>query len=342
MSAVDGRRPTAVTMGDPAGIGPEIVIDALSRTSPAERHDVLVLGDVDRLRRAAAILGVELRIERVDGPEHRGTDAEVRVVQVGSLPADLPFGQIDATAGARSFEYVTAAVAMALNGTVSAVVTAPINKEAWSRGGVPFPDHTSALVSLTGARRHAMMLATDELRSVLVTVHLSLRQALDALSETGILRTIEITHDELRSQGISSPRIAVAALNPHAGENGLFGDEEITLITPAVEAARRAGIDATGPYPADTVFMRARRGEFDAVVAMFHDQGLTPIKLLGIDDGVNVTLGLPIIRTSVDHGTAMDIAGRGVASGLSLQYAITNAHRLVEAKTRNQVTGQPT
>ena len=331
--------PTAVTMGDPTGIGPEIVIDAIRQYSPAERANIVVVGDADRLRQAALALKADLVIATVSGPGDSTTVADVRVVQVGSLPSDLPFGQIDARAGAASFEYVAAAVDLALTQRVSAMVTAPINKEAWNRGGVTFPDHTTALVELTGARRHAMMLATDELRSVLVTVHSSLRQAIESLTADKVLRTIEITHDELRSLGIQAPRIAVAALNPHAGEGGLFGDEESTIIAPGVAAARHAGIDARGPFPADTVFMRARRGEFDAVVAMYHDQGLIPIKLLGIDDGVNVTLGLPIIRTSVDHGTAMDIAGQGIASGASLRYAMTSAHRLVEAKKLNRTVG---
>jgi 4-hydroxythreonine-4-phosphate dehydrogenase len=332
--------PMAVTMGDPAGIGPEIVIDALRGCTSAERRGVVVVGDVGSLRRAAEIGGPPLKIVPVSTPAEDVPGSDVRVIQVGSVPDDLELGVIDGRAGALSFGFVTTAVELALAGQVSAVVTAPINKEAWSLGGVEFPDHTSALVRLTGARRHAMMLATDELRSVLVTVHLSVKAAIESLTEQSIVRTIEITHDELRSQGIAAPRIAVAALNPHGGEGGLFGDEEIVTIAPAVRAAQKAGIVVSGPHPADTVFMRARRGEFDAVVAMYHDQGLIPIKLLGIDDGVNVTLGLPIVRTSVDHGTAMDIAGQGLASGRSLQYAMTSAQRLVEAKTNHSNSGE--
>lgn len=318
--------PIAVTMGDPAGIGPEIVVAALASLGPASRARVLVVGDVPRLRAASQILGVDIEIS--EDPIGAG----IRVVQVGEVPADLPFGEITAEAGAASYAYVNTAVTMALERTVAAVVTAPINKEAWNLAGIGFADHTSALVALTGAERHAMMLATDELRSVLVTTHLPLRDAIDSLTASSILETIGVAHDELRSQGIAAPRIAVAALNPHAGESGLFGREELDIIAPAVVAAQREGVDAQGPFPADTVFMRARRGEFDAVIAMYHDQGLIPIKLLGVDDGVNVTLGLPIIRTSVDHGTAMDIAGTGRASGQSLLYAITSAHRLVDAK----------
>lgn len=327
--------PLAVTMGDPSGIGPEIVVAALARTSPVERRGMLVVGDVARLRVAAQIQGIDISISEKEG-------ADVQVLQVGAVAEDLAFGQISAEAGALSYAYVQTAIQHALAGEVSAVVTAPINKEAWSLAGIGFADHTSALVELTGAEHHAMMLATDELRSVLVTTHLSLRDAIDSLTPESILETITVAHVDLVSQGIQRPKIAVAALNPHAGESGLFGREELDVIAPAIATAREAGIDASGPFPADTIFMRARRGEFDAVIAMYHDQGLIPIKLLGIDDGVNVTLGLPIIRTSVDHGTAMEIAGTGRASGESLLYAIKSARRLVDAKNKHlNVGAQP-
>jgi 4-hydroxythreonine-4-phosphate dehydrogenase len=331
-------RPLALTMGDPAGIGPEIVVSALTTASDHAPGPVVILGDLGRLRDAAAILGVDVAVVAAPGSWDELDPCVLSVVQIGELPPNLPFGEVDGRAGAASFAYFSEGVALALQGRVAAVVTAPIQKEAWQAGGVPFPDHTSALVELTRAERHAMMLANDELSTVLVTTHLALKDAIGALTQQRIRATIVIAHDEMRSRGIAEPRIAVAALNPHAGEGGMFGDEEIRLIGPAIEATRAAGIQASGPYPADTVFMRARRGEFDVVISQYHDQGLIPIKLLGIENGVNVTLGLPIVRTSVDHGTAMDIAGTGTASGKSLQYAITAARRIVDAKTRTLQT----
>jgi 4-hydroxythreonine-4-phosphate dehydrogenase len=207
-------------------------------------------------------------------------------------------------------------------------VTAPINKEALRMSGVPYPGHTEILADLSGTTDYAMMMGTDELRIVLVTVHQSLRTAIDAITTARVLDIIRLTHRTLQRGGLPAPRIAVAGLNPHAGENGLFGREDLDIITPAIQTAQSEGIQASGPWPADTVFMRARTGAFDAVVAQYHDQGLIPVKYLGIEHGVNITIGLPFVRTSVDHGTAFDIAGLGTADHTSLLAALTHADRL--------------
>jgi 4-hydroxythreonine-4-phosphate dehydrogenase len=308
----------AVTMGDPAGIGPEITAGALA-DFPPHKADIVIIGDAARLRQAAELVGVQ---------------GNLNVRQTGDSTDHLPFGEVSAAAGRASANYVETAVELALRGEVDGIVTAPIQKEAWHAAGVRYADHTSMLAALTKAPRHAMMLANDQLRTVLVTTHLPLAKALTEITAQRVLGVIELAHDELRAIGIDRPRIAVAGVNPHAGEGGLFGDEETHAIWPAVEAAIRHGIDATGPHPPDTVFMRARRGEFDIVVAQYHDQGLIPVKLLGIDDGVNVTLGLPFVRTSVDHGTAFDIAGTGRASAASLRYAIDSAIGFVRARQK--------
>jgi 4-hydroxythreonine-4-phosphate dehydrogenase len=256
------------------------------------------------------------------------------------LPADLidaPIGHVDRRAGAAAAACIEHAVQRVLSGEVSAIVTAPIHKEALSAAGVSFPGHTEMLQALATPGREPppvrMMLANEELRTVLVTIHMSLREAIDRLDFDLVLQTIRIAHHASAVWGQPAPRIGVAGLNPHAGEGGLFGDEEVRFIAPAVEAARREGIDARGPFAPDTVFMRARDtaghpGEFDLVIAMTHDHGLIPVKYLGVEQGVNVTLGLPFVRTSPDHGTAFDIAGRGVADPSSLFAAMSMARRL--------------
>jgi 4-hydroxythreonine-4-phosphate dehydrogenase len=257
----------------------------------------------------------------------------VQVLSETALPPDLAWGKVDARAGRAAYQYVARGIELALAGRVAALVTAPISKEALRLAGLPYPGHTEILAELSGTREYAMMMANDELRVVLVTIHQSLRDALDGITPAAQERTLRLTHEALRRSGIDRPRIAVAALNPHAGENGLMGTEEIEIIAPGVRAARAAGIDASGPWPADTVFLRARQGEFDAVVAQYHDQGLIPVKYLGLEHGVNITIGLPFVRTSVDHGTAFDIAGRGVADHTSLLTALRHARTLVVTRT---------
>jgi len=332
--------PLLVTMGDAAGIGPEIIAKA---AAAGELDDAVVLGDLGVLRRAVAACGLLLPVAALAHPRDRaacppGTLAVCMPAGLGEGLATLPQGAVDARAGAAAARCIEQAVAWVRADAGRAIVTAPIHKEALAAAGVPFPGHTEMLQALAAAPYAEpppvrMMLANDELRVVLVTIHLSLRRAIDALSEQGIVDTLAITHEAGRRIGLAAPRIAVAGLNPHAGEGGLFGDEEITLIAPAIARARAQGIAASGPYAPDTVFMRARDaagkpGEFDFVVAMTHDHGLIPVKYLGVEQGVNVTLGLPFVRTSPDHGTAFDIAGRGIADPASLVAATRMARRL--------------
>ncbi|MET9622083.1 4-hydroxythreonine-4-phosphate dehydrogenase PdxA [Streptomyces sp. NPDC006464] len=324
--------PLALTMGDPNGIGPEITVKACA--DPRRRPPVVVIGDPDALDRAARTTGVRLTVRPVDtvaAAVHR--PGVLDVLAEGVLPPDLRSGTVDARAGAASFHYVRRGIELALRGEVRGITTAPINKEALRRAGLPYPGHTEILAELSGTGDYAMMMANGELRVVLVTVHQSLRTALDALTTARELDIVRLTHRTLRRGGIARPRIAVAALNPHAGENGLFGREDLDIIAPAVRAARSEGIDASGPWPADTVFMRARAGEFDAVVAQYHDQGLIPVKYLGLEHGVNITIGLPFVRTSVDHGTAFDIASTGTADHTSLLTALHQADDLAAGAT---------
>ncbi|WP_405813761.1 MULTISPECIES: 4-hydroxythreonine-4-phosphate dehydrogenase PdxA [unclassified Streptomyces] len=319
--------PIAITMGDPCGIGPEITLKACA--DPRRTVPVVVIGDVDVLARADRVAGTRLILRPIASVDQAAfAPGTVDVLTENRLPIDLPWGTLDARAGAASFQYVRRGIQLALAGEVRALVTAPINKEALRLSGVPYPGHTEMLADLSGTTDYAMMMATDELRVVLVTVHQSLRIAIDAITTARELDIIRLTHRTLQRSGLPAPRIAVAGLNPHAGENGLFGREDLDIITPAIQAAQSEGIRASGPWPADTVFMRARAGAYDAVVAQYHDQGLIPVKYLGIEHGVNITIGLPFVRTSVDHGTAFDIAGLGTADHASLLTALRHADRL--------------
>jgi 4-hydroxythreonine-4-phosphate dehydrogenase len=331
--------PLAVTMGDACGIGPEII--ALLRRE-VEGAGCVVLGDIGVMRRAAGVVGGMVSVAQVETAADvwqvpRGC---IPVLQVDGLPVDLldavP-GRIDPRAGAAAARCIERAVELALAGEVGAIVTAPIHKEALASAGIGFPGHTEMLQALSAAGTSPppvrMMLANDELRTVLVTIHMSLRSAIDAVTFDAVLETIRIAHRSASAWGQSAPRIAVAGLNPHAGEGGLFGDEEVRIIGPAIRAAQSEGIDVSGPFAPDTVFMRARNasghpGEFDIVVAMTHDHGLIPVKYLGVEHGVNVTLGLPFVRTSPDHGTAFDIAGKGLADPSSLEAAVRMARKL--------------
>jgi 4-hydroxythreonine-4-phosphate dehydrogenase len=337
VGVMKAMKPLIVTMGDATGIGPEIIVRAFERGALA---DAVVAGDAAVLRRAGAAMTA-----LIDAP------ADIAEVPPGCLPvlvvpglpsglAELPWGQVDARAGHAALRCIEEAVRRTRAGEGSAIVTAPVHKEALHAAGSPYPGHTEMLQALSvedvagraaltasAAPPVRMMLANDELRVVLVTIHVSLRRALELLDFDAVLQTLLIAH--AANLGLGRPaRIAVAGLNPHAGEGGLFGDEEIRFIAPAVAAARARGIDVHGPYAPDTVFMRARRGEFDLVVAMTHDHGLIPVKYLGVEQGVNVTLGLPFVRTSPDHGTAFDIAGRGIADPASLITALAWARRL--------------
>jgi 4-hydroxythreonine-4-phosphate dehydrogenase len=333
-------KPVVLTMGDACGIGPEILARLFRRDEAA---GAFVLGDEAVMRRAAAFTGGRLALARIERPEDAASVPPncIALLQAGGLPADLidaPLGQVDARAGAAAAACIEQAARLALAGEVSAVVTAPVHKEALAAAGVRFPGHTEMLQAVASEGGPfvpvRMMLANEQLRTVLVTIHMALREAIDAVTFDAVLETIRIAHRSARRWGQPQPRIAVAGLNPHAGEGGLFGDEELRIIGPAVQAARAEGIDAQGPFAPDTVFMRARHappvhpGEFDIVVAMTHDHGLIPVKYLGVEEGVNVTLGLPFVRTSPDHGTAFDIAGTGRADASSLQAALRMARRL--------------
>jgi 4-hydroxythreonine-4-phosphate dehydrogenase len=318
-----------LTMGDACGIGPEIIVKAFMQDGGA---GLSVIGDVELMRRETA---GRLPVVQLDSPLEAAPPGTLPVYQPSDLPKgllELPRSQIDARAGLAAARCISAAVRAVQQGQAEGIVTAPIHKEALHAAGVPYPGHTEMLQDLASqggvARPVRMMLANEELRVVLVTVHCSLRQAIEQVSFESVLQTVRIADAALKRFGIERPRLAVSGLNPHAGEGGLFGSEEIDHIEPAIKAARGDGIDARGPFAPDTVFMRARKGEFDAVICMTHDQGLIPVKYLGVEHGVNVTLGLPFVRTSPDHGTAFDIAGQGKADPSSMLAAIRMARSL--------------
>ncbi len=326
----------AVTMGDPAGIGPEIIAKTFAEEGFSDENRALVVGDAGILRRAVDLLRLSLEVHTVDAPEEAQFESgTVDVLSTSELPEDLPFGELDARAGAAAFEYVRRATELAIEERVEAVATAPLNKEAMHMGGHKYPGHTEILAELTGTKDYAMMLVAEELRVIHVSTHVSLREAIDRVSKERVLAVIRLAQDALRKIGVEEPKIAVAGLNPHAGEAGLFGNEDAERIAPAVAEAKKEGINATGPHPPDTVFARARKGEFDMVVVQYHDQGHIPIKLMSFEGGVNVTVGLPFFRTSVDHGTAFDIAGTGKADHSSMRAAVDLAREL--ALSENEV-----
>jgi 4-hydroxythreonine-4-phosphate dehydrogenase len=330
----DSRLPViAVTMGDGAGIGPEVCVGALLDVAVSSRCRPVVIGDAERLRQAARILGVTADVVAVDGPSAAEfVSGRINVVDLGLLPADLPWGRVSAVAGDAAYQYVRVAAEFAVRGEVSAVCTAPLNKEALHAGGHIYPGHTEMLADLTGVDEVSMMLSTPTVKVVHVTTHIGLLDAVARIEPGLVERTVRRGHAAMVSAGVPEPRIGVCGINPHAGENGLFGyGEEAEKIAPAITALRAAGIDARGPLPADTAFFLASRGDYDLIVAMYHDQGHGPVKVLGIDTGVNITVGLPVIRTSVDHGTAFDIAGTGTASADSMVEALRQAAQMSTA-----------
>lgn len=324
----------AVTMGDPAGIGPEIVARLLADPEAAHCR-ILVVGAATVLRARQEALGLPavepvLRASEVDAGTlpARGLPGHPCVVDVDDgLAAGLRLGKVQPEAGELAYRSICTAVRLVQNGRADAVVTAPINKAALRQAGHAYPGHTELLAELCGSGDVAMMMAEERLKVTLATIHVPLAKVPSLLSTAAIGSAIRLTAQFLGRLGMPAPRLAVAGLNPHAGEGGLFGDEEETIIRPAVEAARSRGLDVSGPLPGDVVFHQAVLGRYDAVIAMYHDQGLIPVKLLGFGRAVNVTLGLPFLRTSVDHGTAFDIAGRGVADATSLKVATLMAAR---------------
>ena len=325
-------KPTiAITMGDPAGIGPEVLLKAVTAGRVKRCCNPIILGDENILNHIARKLGLADHLPRLT------------VHNLSALnTATIKPGRAYKRCGKAMICYIETAARMALSGAVDAMVTGPISKEAIRKGGSPFPGHTEMLASLTGTEDYAMMLGGKKLKVVLVTIHEPVRRIPTLLTKERVIKTLRVTHESFTTYfGKKHPRIAVAALNPHGGEGGLFGNEEAEVIIPAVQWARRHGIDASDPQPPDTLFYRVvKKGEFDVVVAMYHDQGLIPLKLLHFDDGVNVTLGLPIIRTSVDHGTAYDIAWQGSASPRSMIAAIEMAAMMAKKNHRRPRTAR--
>ena len=317
-------------MGDPCGIGPEIIVKMYA--DAGSLPPTLVLGDEGIINRAVRLLALPLTVRVIDSPENfESTPDTITVISISRLQEDLPFGKLDARAGKAAFDYIRAGIDLALQKRIRAVVTAPINKEALRLADIHYPGHTEILADFSGTKDFAMMLMNNDLRVILVTIHVSLRDAIEQLTIERELTILRLAHRAMIQLGIAQPRIAVAGLNPHAGEHGLFGSEDEAIIKPAIQQAQAEGIDASGPWPGDTVFMNARKGQFDIVVAQYHDQGLIPVKYLGVDEGVNVTVGLPFVRTSVDHGTAFDIAGTGKASHASLRVAVEQAALLTKS-----------
>lgn len=325
-----------LTMGDVAGIGPEIIAKSVLNEEIGDLCIPLVVGDADHLRRAFEMIGIDWAVRKIGDPaEVRFGYGCVDLIEVPGVDVkEVKIGCIDKRAGDAAVRFVKRATEFAITRQVDGVVTAPLNKEAINLAGHHYAGHTDFLAELTGTASYRMMLVVGNLRAIHVTAHVALRDVFNLLSVERIVETVRLAQQAMVSLGIEKPRIAIAGLNPHAGEGGLFGDEEIRIIRPAIEKTRVLGWDVVGPVPPDTLFYRAARGEFDCVVVMYHDQGHIPLKMAGFDTGVNVTLGLPIVRTSPDHGTAFDIAGKGIAKPESMIEAIRLAARLVSARAK--------
>jgi len=323
-----------ITMGDAAGVGPEIIVKALADQGIYDMCRPVVIGDKKILERAVAATGVAVRCRAIDKAAEGGQEfGVIDVIDLDNLPADLPFGKLDKAAGKAAYEYIETAAKLALNQEIHAIVTAPINKEAVNQAGYHFPGHTEMLAEFAGEENYAMFLYSEPLKVIHVSTHVALRDACDNLTAERVRQTIELADDTMKLLGVSEPRVAVAGLNPHCGESGMFGTEDDQQILPAVQAAKAEGINVQGPIAPDTVFYRsAVKKEFDVVVVMYHDQGHIPLKLLDFHNGVNVTVGLPFIRTSVDHGTAFDIAGKGIADSGSMKAALTVGARMAGVK----------
>lgn len=313
-----------ITMGDPSGVGPEVIAKSVIQPAVQTRLRPLVIGDTRRLAHAVALAGVQLAVRSVRKPQEAGFEpGTLDCLDLGLVPPDLPFGRLSPIAGEAAYRAVEKAVEVAQSGFAHAICTAPLNKEALHAAGHRYPGHTEMLAHLSGTPEVSMLLVAPGLRVIHVTTHLGLLEAIGRIEPGLVERTIRRGHALLVRAGIPGPRIAVCGINPHAGESGLFGrGEEAEKIVPAVDACVRGGLDVRGPLPADTLFYRATRGDFDLIVAMYHDQGHGPVKVLGLEAGVNVTVGLPFVRTSVDHGTAFDIAGTGRADAGSMVAAL--------------------
>src|SRR5687768_12894566 len=327
MSANGAGRPLlAITMGDPAGVGPEVTVKALADGELTALCRPLVIGDAGVLGKAAQAVGAPatISIRAWQRPEEAPFDSHgIDVLDLGNVdPASWAWGKLSASSGRASMEYIRKAIDLCGSGAAAGIVTAPINKEATTLAGEKDLGHMELFSRVYGAKNQATMLVSGKLRCVHLSTHYSLRDALDRVTRERILQRLVTTHEDFKRWGMPHPKIAVSAINPHGGEHGLMGSEEQEEMAPAVADAQALGIDARGPYPADSVYVRAMRGEFDAVIAMFHDQGHIPVKVHGFEQSVSVALGLPIVRTSVDHGTAFDIAGKGVADALSMRESV--------------------
>jgi len=319
-----------ITMGDAAGVGPEIILKSFDHDVVHETSRSFVIGDASILERAKQFTGSTKTIRRIASPsEATFARDSIDCLDLGLLTAELPLGEVSPQAGDAAFQYLAKAIELANTGDIDAICTAPLNKEALQKGGHMYPGHTEILADLTGTKEYSMMLSAPNLKVIHVTTHVGIVDAINMITPERVLHVIQLANDTLKKAGTESPKIAVCGINPHAGENGLFGyGEEEEKVIPAVEQAQKQGIDVQGPLPADTLFFRTVRGDFDIVVAMYHDQGHAPVKVLGLEAGVNITVGLPIIRTSVDHGTAFDIAGTGIADENSLVEALRQAVEL--------------
>ncbi len=322
------QKTLALTMGDPAGIGPEITLKALAQLPDPSAFPIL--GDPLVMRAAAHSFALPL-YEMASITDRRA--GGFNLLATSALPALPPIGGISSTAGAAAYSAIARGIELSMRGEIAGIVTAPIHKEALKAAGHSYPGHTEILADHARAEV-AMMLANDEIKTVLVTIHMALRDAIEAADFNAQIHAIRLAQQGLQAMGVGRPRIAVAGLNPHAGEGGRFGDEEIRIISPAIKAMQAEGLEVSGPWPGDTVFMMARQGNFDVVVAQYHDQGLIPVKYMGLEKGVNITLGLPFIRTSPDHGTAFDIAGQGLADPSSMSAALKMAEKLLKAKAQ--------
>ncbi len=319
-------------MGDAAGIGPEIIVKSLTDKDIYDRCQPIVIGDAKMLERVKPIVQADVEINVItEVSQAKNEVGVIDCIDLNLLPSDLPFGEVSGEAGNAAYQYVAKAVELAKEKKINAICTAPLNKEAMHKGGHLYPGHTEILATLTETEDFSMMLTAPNLKVIHLTTHVGLIKAIEMINPERTYRVIKLAHDTLTRAGIENPSVAVCGINPHAGENGLFGNgEEEEKLIPGIERAKSEGIDASGPHPADTLFFRAARGDFDIVVACYHDQGHAPIKVMGIEDGVNITVGLKggIVRTSVDHGTAFDIAGKNIADSRSMKAAINSAIEL--------------
>lgn len=325
-----------ITMGDAAGISPEILVKSLADPSIREFCEPIVLGDIRVIAAAAKAAGLDLQLRAVERPSAwRRDSAAFGVVDYGDVdPATVKIGVIEPALGAAAVRYTREAARYALSGEIDGIVSAPLNKESMRAAGFHYEGATEIFAEEAGVKRYAMVLLLGEMRLLLLTNHMSLREACDKVTKARVHEKIMLAHEALVGQGIAAPRIAVSALNPHAGEGGLFGREEIEEIEPAIAEAKAAGVNAIGPVPADTVFYKTKQGMYDLTIALYHDQGLGAVKLLGFGDVVTLLVGLPFIRTSTGHGTAFDIAGKGIAGHKNLLEAIRTAAELA-AKRRS-------